>query len=371
MKTSVTAMGVALVLLAAQQTGQGQQPSSAATWGNGLSGITGDSPLLVRGQDPGPCGCRGEQCPVCSPDPCAYCIDRWQTFGEFLYLRPRNVDVAIGVPIAGAVDVDSPPVGPALVVDSEYRPGFRVGFARAIDDCATVGIAYSYLETHQTINPAVDPQTETIFPLVIDPSQLILGSTFGSAFGRQDVDFRILDADFRHVFRASDRYALSYSIGARYVHLRQDFVASFFAPVLADDQTVFTRIRFDGGGIRLGLEGERHAANTWLMVYGKAAASFVAGDFRAAYLEAQPDQFPSVDTSWKAGRVVSMLDLELGAGWASPDGNFRVTAGYMLSGWFNVVKTSEWIRAVQTNDYVGLSDGISFDGLVLRTEFRF
>lgn len=370
MKTSLTVIGVALVLLVAQQAGQAQQPGSAAEWGSGLSASADDSPLLVRGQDPGPCGCRGEQCPVCCPTP--YCVDRWQVFGDLLYLQPRNVDVTIGVPVATPiVGAGQPALGPALVVDSEYRPGFRVGFARALDECASVGITYSHLDTHQTINPSVDPTTQTIFPLVIDPTQVIPGSTYDTAFGRQDVDFRIVDADFRHVFRATDRYALSYLVGARYLHLRQDFAASFFAPATADDQNVFTRIRFDGGGIRLGLEGERHAANSCLMVYGKTAASFVAGDFRAAYLEAQPDQLPSVDTSWKAGRVISMLDLELGGGWASPDGNFRVTAGYMVSGWFNVVKTSEWVRAVQTSNYTGLSDAINFDGIILRTEFRF
>ena len=97
----------------------------------------------------------------------------------------------------------------------------------------------------------------------------------------------------------------------------------------------------------------------------------MAGDFRAQYVQVQPDQLPSVDATWEAGRVVSMLDLELGGGWASPDGRFRVTAGYMVSGWFNVVKNSSWIRAVQTNDFTGLSDTISFDGVVLRSEFRF
>ena len=369
MKTSLTAIGVALVLLAAQQVGQAQQPGLAAAWGNGLSASADAGPLIVRGQGPGVCGCGGEQCLGCA-DP--YCVERWQAFGELLYLQPRNVDVTIGIPVATPVIAPGQPaLGPALVVDSEYHPGFRVGFARALDECATVGVTYSHLDTHQTINPTVDPTAQTIFPLVIHPAQLIPGSTYDTAFGSQDVDFRIVDADFRHVFRACDRYALSYSVGARYVHLRQDFAASFFAPAVADDQTVFTGIRFDGGGVRLGLEGERHAANTCLMVYGKAAASFVAGDFRAAYLQAQPDQLPSVDTSWKAGRVISMLDLELGGGWASPDGNFRVTAGYMLSGWFNVVKTSEWIQAVQTGNYTGLGDTISFDGFVARMELRF
>jgi len=368
MKTSLTALGAMVLLLVAQQVSPAQQPMSVAAWGSGPS-MTAESSPFSRGQCPGPGECFGGGCEAGCPDP--FCIDRWAVFGDFLYLRPRNVDVAIGAPVTPTDAPDPPAIGPALVVDSRYRPGFRVGFARAIDECATIGLTYSHLDATQEINPAVDPETQTILPLVTHPSQLLPGSTFDTAFGRQRVGFRIADVEFRHVFRATDRYALAYSVGTRYTNLRQDLAAAFFAPVVGDDQNVFTRIRFDGAGIRLGLDGERCAADTCLLVYGKAAASFVAGDFRAQYVQVQPDQLPSVDASWEAGRVVSMLDLELGGGWASPDGRFRVTAGYLVSGWFNVVKNSSWIRAVQTNNFTGLSDTISFDGVVLRSEFRF
>ena len=78
-----------------------------------------------------------------------------------------------------------------------------------------------------------------------------------------------------------------------------------------------------------------------------------------------------VNTSWKAGRVVPILDLELGVGWAIAPAVCGFPAGYMVSGWYNVVKTDEWIKAVQANNFVGLSDTMSFDGLVVRGETRF
>jgi hypothetical protein len=36
-----------------------------------------------------------------------------------------------------------------------------------------------------------------------------------------------------------------------------------------------------------------------------------------------------------------------------------------------MVKTDEWIDAVQNNNFVDMSGGMTFDGLVLRCEGRF
>jgi hypothetical protein len=60
-------------------------------------------------------------------------------------------------------------------------------------------------------------------------------------------------------------------------------------------------------------------------------------------------------------------------GWTGCNGHVRASAGYMVSGWFNVVKTPEFITAVQANQYHGPDkiDGnaLVFDGLVTRLEY--
>ncbi len=369
MKTRLSIVTAMVVLLVAQQVSQAQEPGFGMPAGY-FAPPPGPRPIAPGGPQAAPGFSDGGCCdPSCSG---RNCVDCWQAFGDFLFLRPGNVDIALGFPVGTPITGSGqPPLGPVAVVGSEHEPGFRVGIARALDECATLGVTYSHLEADSILSSEALPQGQTFFPLVIHPSQLIPGATYDSVFGRQDIDFRLVDVDYRHVFARGDRHAMSYLIGARYAHLQQDFAAGFFAPVVADDQTVFSRIGFDGGGIRLGLEGERHAASSGLLVYGRGTASFVAGQFRASYLQAQPDQLPSVDTSWSSGRLVSMLDLELGVGWASPGGRVRVTAGYMVAGWFNVVKTSDWIRAVQTADYNGLDNTLTFDGAVLRSEIRF
>ena len=107
------------------------------------------------------------------------------------------------------------------------------------------------------------------------------------------------------------------------------------------------------------------------MIYGKAIASFVAGDFRTAYTQMDATDTIVADTTWQAGRVVSITDIELGAGWVSCNGRLRLTGGYTISKWFNTVMVDEYISAVQNNDYVGLGDEMTFDGLVARVEARF
>jgi len=109
------------------------------------------------------------------------------------------------------------------------------------------------------------------------------------------------------------------------------------------------------------------------MIYGKSSASFVAGEFRGRYTQSSDVDPIIVDTSWKAGRIVSILDLELGAGWQSACGRWRLSGGYMVSGWFNAIPSNQWIQSVQTNNFVGLGsniNAITFDGLTTRLDYR-
>ena len=100
--------------------------------------------------------------------------------------------------------------------------------------------------------------------------------------------------------------------------------------------------------------------------------SFVAGEFRANYSQRDTIAAFNIDSGWTAGRVMTMLDLELGVGWENQCGTLRWTAGYLFSSWNNVVKTDDVIQAVRTNNFLDLGDDIlSFDGLTTRLEYRF
>ena len=309
----------------------------------------------------------------CEPEVCRpVCAHRCGVFGEFLYLRPRSAEVAYGVPIDGAI---VPPVGVAPIqvgrigiADPDYSSGYRVGITWALDDCSSVVAAFTSFasNTHDTMTAEA--------PLVIRAMALHPGTANAAAdcldaSATYGVDFDLIDVDYRFVWLSDQLSAVNLLLGLRYGQLDQDFQAVYTQA--GSTETMFTDISFDGAGLLFGIDAERHHCGTGLLAYGKANTSFMAGDFRARYFQGSAFDPVIVDTNWKAGRLVSTLDLELGAGWQSSKGCVRLTAGYLISSWFNTVKTDEFIQAVQTNNFVGLDDALTFDGFVARAEIRF
>ena len=309
-------------------------------------------------------GLPGSGCSGCGQAGCTQCggCECWNhcvaVFGEFLYLRTRNAEVPFGVPMNPN---NALPVAPLGMVDQDYGPGFRVGLSYVLDGDSSVTMQFTQFET-DTTNQLTVAGPDVVRSLVSYPD----GRNFQSAQASHDIDFQFLDVDYRRVLSCADNHNVAFLVGMRAGQFRQEFTADFFA---AANESVQTEIDFYGAGLRLGLEGERYSNSRRWLIYGKTYGNFVAGDFTADYIQ-QSATLP-VDTSWKAGRIVPMLDLEVGAGWQSRCGTWRVTGGYMISAWYNTVKTDEWLDAVQSNNYGGLSGSMSFDGLVMRCEGRF
>lgn len=275
--------------------------------------------------------------------------------------------VGIDGPIVAPPPSNPIQVTPYAVVDPSYEPGGRVGFSRALDECSNLAATYTHFESTAQDQISI-AAPDVIRSLVSHPLSISASTDF--LFGRASygIDFQLADVEYRRVFSCGELHSMSYIAGARYAHLTQDFAAYFES---LGTETVTTGIEFHGGGLRVGWEGERHARKCGLMVYGRATASLVAGEFQAEYLQVDSFDPTVVDTAWQGGQIITMLDLELGVGWASPSGRHRFTAGYVFDGWFNTVKTDQWIAAVQSNDLRGLGDTLTFDGLTARAEFRF
>ena len=192
-----------------------------------------------------------------------------------------------------------------------------------------------------------------------------------TARANSDIKFDLVDADYRAVWAAGDLWVVNYLVGARYAGLKQDFTGVYSGTGTTD--TLVSNMNFDGGGIRVGLDAQRFACNSGFMVYGRNSASFVAGEFRGRYTQSSDVDPVIVDTTWRAGRIVSILDMELGAGWQSRCGRWRLSGGYLVAGWFNTIPQNQWIHAVQTNNVAGLSssvNAITFDGFTARLDYR-
>lgn len=311
-------------------------------------------------------GCGHVAAPDCCPP---FWAHRSAAFGELLLLRARDVEVAYAMPIDGPIAPGAPgiQVGPTGVADLEYDVGFRVGFNFALDHCSSVALVYSQLDS--SASDAISATApDVVRSLVMHPNSANAAVDNLMARATNSVDFQLADIDFRHVWSASDCHVVNWVVGARYAHLDQDFSSEFENLGVS---TVDTDIKFDGGGLRLGLEAERRARGG-LSLYAKSYASFVAGDFDASYRQYDVVADSTVFNSWNGGRLVTMLDLEAGLSWTSAGGGLRATAGYTISGWYNTAKTNDWINAVRGGNYLDMTDSevLTFDGFTTRLEYR-
>jgi major outer membrane protein len=300
----------------------------------------------------------------------------WFAYGEFMYLRPRNSEVAYGVAIDDATDTDpavSPPiqVGRVGVVDIDGQPGYRFGGGWFLDEATAIQVGYTDFYGNTVDQLTAPAGGAVIRSLVSHPRTFDVASDNLDAVADYDIQFQLIDADYRSLIAYDCDYQIGYLIGVRYGEMRQRFDALFSAN---GSEFVQSEVNFYGTGLRGGLEAERYTYNRNFFFYGKTYLSLLGGESKARYVQGGSFDPVVVETQWKAGKVVTIYDLELGAGWQNECGNLRVSAGYLFSFWYNVVRTNEWINAVQENNFVDPSDNfngmMSFDGLTARVEVR-
>jgi hypothetical protein len=331
-------------------------------------------PMGPQGPAPGPAPAAGSYCPTegCG-DRCSHrCrIDGWSIYGEYLFIRPRSAEVPYTVPVNGPI-IEGELLterGPVALLDPDYHSAYRFGFARALDECTNIGASYTAFESQTT--GVTDNSAFPLSPMLMDPSTINGIGTVVRADASYDLNYQFADINYRWTFAGNCCWSADLLVGARYGRLEQLVTANYQA---TDLHRVNSAIEFDGAGPKIGLAGERHSCRNGFLVYGRTEASFLAGEFTARYLQRDITQGsvpPTVDTAWQAGRVVPVLEFELGAGWVSPNGLVRLTAGYMVSAWYNVVKTTDWVAAVQSDNFNHLDGTMTFDGLVGRAEVRF
>lgn len=326
------------------------------------------------------CGCGSGSCGDCAD--CGSCCDGWtqrfQVWGDYIYLRPRDVEVAYAVEINGPVGPGTTAndpviqVSPLAMTDHEYQPGFRFGFGYTLDNCNQVAAQFTHFDATTTdAITAADPNN--VIRSLVSPTALGVFNANGDgldADAEDRIQFQLIDVDYKGLLAYCCDYKMGYVVGVRYARLEQDFAAQFQTNNV---DTVLSNINFDGVGLRLGLEGERYGRNKQWFAYGKGVVSLVGGEFSSTYRYGTNADPVIVNTGWEAGRLVTIADLEVGAGWQNECGNLRLSVGYMYSSWFNTLKTNEWISAVRQNNFVDPADTtldgmISFDGLTARVE---
>lgn len=304
-------------------------------------------------------GCQTGCCQTgCDP----FWAHRTSVFAEALYLKPRGADVANAQPQNG-IGPTAVPFGTVSSNSPTYSPGFRLGATFALDRCSSIYTAYTYFQAESNGSLFVNP------PLV-DHSLVTLPQTGTAAsdglasFSRMNIRFQFVDIDYRRLIAGGNNWYLNYAVGTRYANLQQLFrQAQVNGPTTTG---VTSNVGMDAAGPRVGLLGARKAPCRGLYLYGNGFADILVGNFRSSFLQANNLAGVQGFNSWQNFRPVPILEFELGTGWVSPNGRWQFAAGYYFAAWFNVVTNSNYIQAVQTNNFVGVGNAITFDGLVLR-----
>lgn len=301
---------------------------------------------------------------------CSKWCRSWNIWGEFLYLRSRDSEVTYGVETNTSVAPPTPPVqvGRVGMIDQTHDPGFRFGVTYMLDETSSLTASWAMVESHRTDRIDRTSLSNVIESMVLHPTTVAASSSGTFATGIHDIDFDLVDLEYRGQLSSSEVTDTNFVIGLRYVNLQQQFMHN---TDIIGSQSVATDIDFNGLGVRLGLEGERFRHKSRCFFYGKTYVNFIPGEFNAKFDQGQAFDASVVDTLWEAGRLVSIWDLELGLGHICKSERWSMSVGYSFSAWTNVVKTDEFINAVQTNNFLDLGETMTYDGLVGRVEGRF
>lgn len=323
-------------------------------------------------------GCT-EACPPCDVDCYGCCPHRSCgvpvfVFGEFLYLKATDGDIAHAQQQNGTGGAGTVPFGRIGTVEMDYEPAFRVGAGIGLDACSSLIFSYTRYDGSgfdELVAPTIPGGGGAVGSLVHHPGAAITSSQ-GPLTADYDLSYQLADIVFRDVWSGSDCYVINYSIGAQYANMSQEFEQNgLFGGSTAGAIDTETDIDFNGGGIRVGLDGERRLGGR-VSVYGKIYAAALSGQFSSDYtmLNVTTDTLLA-EARWKDNRVISLVEYELGMAYTSCNQHWRLSGGYMFQHWGNMVTTSNFIDGVQADNYTNLSDGLGFNGLTTRLEICF
>jgi hypothetical protein len=313
------------------------------------------------------CGAGSECCSTCRRRP------RYVVFGEFLYLQATDIDITHAQQQNGIGGAGTVPFGDIGTVEQEFSPGLRVGGMIACGECSGVVASFTHFESDafgSVEAPDVPGGGGAVGSLVHHPGAALTASA-GPVDATYEVDYQLADVMCRTIWKSGPRYEVAYLIGAQYGHLDQDFAQTgIFGGGLGGQVDTSSTIDFDGGGLKAGIDAERRLGHG-VSVYGRLTGAAMSGRFSSRYsmFNASTDQLLA-QANWKDDRVVGHVEYEVGMSLSSMNEHWRATLGYMFSHWTNVVTTSEFIDAVQFDNYVAVGDTVGFDGLVSRVECR-
>jgi hypothetical protein len=291
-------------------------------------------------------------------------------FGDFLYWTVHGADVPFAQAFDGIDPVNSVPRGPVGVASPRFQPGVRVGGGVSICDNAWLVGTFTYFHTQRDASISA-PNGDVLHNFLVFPNSTSSAPDSLTSALNYHITLYMADLDYKCAFVNNCHLLMNWVAGVRYGHTDQGLLNTFQVTGVT---TVDSHIDFDGFGPRVGIEGQ-YQMRCGFYGYGQGMFNVLFGQYRGNTTEQNVFTGLVGQTSVTANRAIPILEMEVGLGWQSPKGCFRLSGGYYVGSWFNTMtmtSLSSGIGGVNfTTNGNNFRDTMTFDGFVLRGELRF
>jgi len=321
----------ATVALGASQQAFAQPPGAVAA---PPTARTGDGPPPIVDLTPMDLPERGHcttpiDCVTCNNAPAAIL-----TSAEYIIVRPRRRanDYVIVDPVDNLT-----PEGRIKNVQYDTTNAFRVGAGYRPG-----GSAWEYMFTYMYLHDgsdrsAVAPPGGLLYATLTRPG---LVDNVGFAAASANLTMNVYDFESIRHFQTDDCFTFKLSFGGRYVDMDQTLQAFYFGND-ANGANVRSHVCLNGYGLTVGGQGD------WVFwrgfrFFGRARGSLILADFDNSLLETNNGgRTVNANVTESYRQVVPVIEMASGIAWEYR--NLRVSVGYELANWFNVVDSPMFI----------------------------
>ncbi len=278
---------------------------------------------------------------------------------EYLLMKPqrRDLDFAIfnttqnGTPNGSIESLTLPTVS-----------SFRVGAGYRLGGGWDAGGSYSYLFSRGQSSVTADP-SGTLYATLTSPAVVEQATT---AIGDIRLNYNVANFEIGHYMDLGDRFGLRLFGGGQAGFINQHLSATYNGRD-ANNDGIYSRVDFDGAGLRVGAEGVWHLGRGFGL-YARAAGSMLEGRFEVNQSETN-GAATLVNVSDKFEKVVPVTEYALGLSWER--NNIRVRLGYEMVNWTNLVDRPDFVNDVSRGKMTQQLSDLSLNGLSLQIGFGF
>ncbi len=260
------------------------------------------------------------------------------------------------------------PEGSALVFDSDFKPGFEVGFILNTPyDHWNIGGEYLWFQSSENVSKGADSPYFYLSPLnIVSDSQLIR-----SLASSLDININVADLYLTRAYYSGLNLTIEPLMGLKATFIKQNFdLSSTLASFSWGSQTLSTKAISWGIGPRLGLQAN-YLLGLGFSLFGDLSTSLLYTTYNKLHLDyANSAGASSFATNNNAQLIQPIIDTGIGLSFGSyirrKSLYVNLTAAYNFSAFFSqnmsraLVSTSSANQGIPANLYLqGVSVGLA------------